>query len=342
MKKKSLFFLFLLSFQILCPPKNTKTWAEAGFNDSSLSFYISPKESYVGDEVQLYYEFFPPADFASFFQTNKIFLEKPQFSLFASYDCELQSIEIVQTHKKGLEKSYALSIYFIPFVTGVIEIPEFDLRELLAHETQKTKEDFGASLIPIKIPPFEIQNILSIYPDSSLRPMRGIILLPGTSVFVYLLLAILIGISIFLFYIGYAAKKIRFSFFGLWKRLFYFFYVFGIKRKIKKLLKKNIRLGEFSQIVHRYLCLYLTKRFGIDFSAATNTEILQTIRMSQEGLLSEKEETILFDIQTLFIRLDFLRFSLEGPENKGEEEREKKERVSQLLGLIAEMESQHV
>ena len=71
MKKKSLFFLFLLSFQILCPPKNTKTWAEAGFTDNSLSFYISPKESYVGDEVQLYYEFFPPADFPSFFKQIK-------------------------------------------------------------------------------------------------------------------------------------------------------------------------------------------------------------------------------------------------------------------------------
>ena len=344
MNKTKRIFIFFILFQILCPPKSI-----TNENDSSIAFYMNPKDAYVGDEVSVYYEFYAPIDLFSLFGTEKLRFNKPRFPLFDSYNCELLFIEISGSYQKDSTSPYLLHLCFLPFTTGIIDIPAFDLRHFFSSEglgegLMGTEDFFGPNEIPIKIPSFEIKTILSLYPDTGIRPMQGIVLLPGTSFLVYLFLCLFLLCIILALYFTYSAKKIQFSVLGFFKSFFRFFFVLMISQKIKKLLKKNIDLRTFSFRLHASLCHYISKRTGNDCSSATNTEILQSLHLFYDGLLGEREEAILFDLQTLFIRLDYFRFSpvLLQEEALKADEGEKKSLANQVIVLMRDWEKQNV
>lgn len=336
MNKNSLFLIFLLFIQILCP-QSVSIWASNEVNEE-VFFSISPKEAYVGDKVTLFYEFYSPLDLFSLSDSDILIFDSPQFSFFGSNNCLVQSVEIV--NQKKTKAPYLLRIHFSSFQTGTIEVPTFDLRTFLAHESQSSEAYFGKDEIPIQIPDFEIKSILSLYPDTTLRPMQGSILVPGTSLFVYVLLCFIVVFIILFFYFSYRARKMQFSFLRLLKSLFYTVSTLRIRAKIKKTVKFPISIRDFSFRLHTLLCLYLTKRFAVDFSSYTNKEIQDYIKAFYTNLLDEEAETLLFDLQTIFVRLDYFRFS----ETISEvyTDGEKKVLVQTVLDFITKMERKNV
>ena len=344
-KTKTLFIFFMLfqilcpSFQILCPPRSSisKIIASEKTN-SETGFYLSPKDVYVGDLASLNYEFYASFDLNDLCGSDTINFNSPDFPAFFAFNSKVYDIEI--SKEKNIDSLYTLKIHFSAFETGLIEVEDFDLRSFLANELKIKEESFGKNPILIQIPAFEIKSILSLYPDTPIRPMKGILLLPGTSYFVYFFLCFIILFIIMFFYITHSAKKRSFSFFGFLKFFLLKLSIIHLKKKIHRLLKKSLSLRDFSYYLQVLLCKYLKNRFGKDFSSYTNTEIVRYIYLLYEDLLDDESESLLFDLETIFVRLNYLRFS----ENTAEldAESEKKALASQVLAFISGMEKKHV
>lgn len=295
--------------------------AENSYSDSGKpEQLVIPKDAFVGDTVQLQLTFIEQIDlFAlgnkaggnqnekSFSETEKIVLDStiPQLKSFT----EICTVKDFTLSRNGV--SYVMLLVFVPWKTGVIKIPSFDLQDsILGSEyLEKNPEVLQEDIFLISFENIRIESMAENLGEASLRLPGAPIVLPGTHyvlwTFICLLVLLMIFIAVFLVKFQKIVRKIN-----LWRSEFLF-----IKNKIltkislRYLLKEKITDVEFCVQWQKIMRRYLKSRFEVDFSAVAAGRIMNSLNeIASENSSVEIEEALISLVQ-LFKRTDYIKFA---------------------------------
>ena len=276
---------------------------------------VMPKDVYVGDEAEIRFEF----SFAEkLFEGDSPSLNVQAFTdvsdmsdvssgsrseneelkrIFFTDDYTIQSMRL-----KGSPPSYVLSIVFIPWKTGEIDMNAFDLSPVL-----------GLSVRPFltDIPPVHIQSITEKTGEKQLRPVKGPIIIPGTTYAVFAFCAVLL-----LFFAVVTALLIRFAlirgfFQAFFERMFSSHSFRAVCRELLFLEKRGQALpsGVFCTRLSRLIRSYLENRFSYPFTAKTSSELVPAFSEFFAHSASERSYAYMQDLYEVCARCDYIRFS---------------------------------
>lgn len=216
-----------------------------------------------------------------------------------------------------------LSLKVVPWKTGYLIIPPFDLLSLL-HEAKNsgTKKDSRSFMISLK--PIPINSLAEKNAVSDFLPQAAPKTLPGTFIF----LAVRIGIYIFLIFAAiFAILKIP----AMKKIIGDFAYLFSLKRNSRKTAKKLKNLlspsqkikndKDFAQNLQNILRDFLKKRFSRNFSSVSTNAIYQEFENLLGGELADFQDEAVEKLIEVFFRTDFIRYSPAAAFQDGEREK---------------------
>jgi len=195
-----------------------------------------------------------------------------------------------------------LSIVFIPWKTGEIDMSAFDLSPVL-----------GLSVRPFltDIPPVHIQSITEKTGEKQLRPVKGPIIIPGTTYAVFAFCAVLL-----LFFAVVTALLIRFAlirgfFQAFFERMFSSQSFRAVCRELLFLEKRGQALpaGVFCTRLSRLIRSYLENRFSYPFTAKTSPELVPAFSEFFAHSASERSYAYMQDLYEVCARCDYIRFS---------------------------------
>jgi len=269
---------------------------------------LIPKEVYVGDEAEIRFEF-------SF--TGNLFNEKTLSSSTAHSISRPASLSVCSdeitarlsngdyTVKKlslsGIGNFYVLSIFFIPWKTGELDMEPFDLASVF---------ELTASPLFIDIPSVPIQSISEKTGEKKLRPVRGPLIIPGTTYIVFLFCAFIL-----LFIAGFIFVLVRFSFIRTFAKSF-FARIFSSRNYLKAcrellFLEKNAAKLDaplFCSRLSNLIRIYLEKRFMQPFRAKTSGELVSAFSAVFAGTASDKSVEYMHELYEVCARCDYIRF----------------------------------
>ena len=276
---------------------------------------VMPKDVYVGDEAEIRFEF----SFAEkLFEGDSPLLNARSFAdvsdmsdispgsrseneelkrIFFTDDYTIQSMRL-----KGSPPSYVLSIVFIPWKTGEIDMSAFDLSTVFSLSVRPFLTD---------IPPVHIQSITEKTGEKQLRPVKGPIIIPGTTYAVFAFCAVLL-----LFFAVVTALLIRFAlirgfFQTFFERMFSSQSFRAVCRELLFLEKRGQALpaGVFCTRLSRLVRSYLENRFSYPFTAKTSTELVPAFSEFFAHSASERSYAYMQDLYEVCARCDYIRFS---------------------------------
>lgn len=283
-----------------------------------VSFSLVPKEFFTGDEVTALYTFTSnDASLAFLTEKGPFVFSSPRLFSSAGYDCLCSKMLLTGSSLSASQNTYVLSITFYPYAPGSIDIPPFDLGELLSsfleadssHTVTASIQSF--SPIHIDIPPFTVTPILSKYPSESLRPLKGPLIIPGTTYVLYGIASLLILFAGFIIFICVHVEKIRTRISSLYHSLSMSVHVKRSLREVRKLQKKgmNIAPQEFAQRIMQILRTFLEKRYFMPFSCTCTEEITALFYDKFQNAWTPGQQDAVHSLYELFLRCDFIRFS---------------------------------
>lgn len=303
-KKTAVFLtIFVFSFPSL---------SAQGFREEEDLFQqvLIPRQVFLGDSAQLQYSFSTPKDLFSIVPHTQellsveISLEAPEFDSLNSC-CTVLDSRIVRTGNH-----YTVSISFIPWKTGLIQFPEFDLADVISGAEYNGGESGSEKFYPVKLQNINIESLASKMNIVSLRSPLAPVTLPGTN---YVLWALIAGIVLFLFFIVlFIARLSRIIYkVKLLRQRVSFFRNSIISRLSLLVLSKSrkIKDTDFALSWQRIMRRYLSFRFGINFDSVSSSNIGRKIIEVTGGLLSDVQETAIESVSAFFVRTDYIRFA---------------------------------
>lgn len=272
------------------------------FSQSDVSQLVFPKRIFVGDTAELRYTFRSPIDF---FSGTEAADELP-ISL-AAFPFQIDSREFSVENAVLLHSGdfYIVVITFVPWMTGTIDFPPFDLLSVLYGEK--------ASGVPLVInpQPFEVSSVLPDGEDTQLRASVPPLLIPGTSYIVYAILLfavmlLVIAVKAAVSYPAIAAGVRNYLTVRKYEKSAR--YAFRCLRRLEK------RSGDFSDdefcvLFKSILRRYLSVRFGCPFETVVSSHVCAVLENASggflEGIALEQAEVV----ERLFRRADYVRFA---------------------------------
>lgn len=289
------------------------------FSAEEASFSLIPQEFFVGDEVKALYSFTShDAYLSDLTEKGPFSFSSPNLFTAAGFDCDCSDIQISKNTNALQKNSYVLTITFYPYITGLIDIPPFDLGELIrsAYDEDTSREEKAQSktsfsAIHIDIPSFSVMPILSRYPADTIRPPHGPVIIPGTTYVLYGIAALFVLVVGLIIYIFLKFEKLAKKAGALYRFLFMSVNLKKSLREIKKLQKKGSELSpsEFALKIVVILRTFLEKRFFLPFSCACTDELQGLFNERFQETFSSDQHEAVHRLYELFLRCDFIRFS---------------------------------
>ncbi|MBP5748227.1 MAG: hypothetical protein J6W63_07705, partial [Treponema sp.] len=180
LRKTAVFvFLLLLGSAVFCQQASLNLAME------DVNQILIPKEVYVGDTAELRFSFNAPVDLFAGVPAEKIkngelllSTENPSF--------KMQNYDVKQISLRLIGRTYTLSLVFVPWVTGTINFPSFDLNALIHSETKVSiPEELADKPFVIELQSVEVLSLVQKYNAITLRPPLPPSLLPGTNYIVW-------------------------------------------------------------------------------------------------------------------------------------------------------------
>lgn len=297
-----LLFCFVLSGSF-CFAQNL---ASKNSSSNSAVQILMPKNVYVGDRCELKYVFHTDVDLfenkisGTDIKTLELLTDWPAFNKM-SEKCLVYRVVLEHI---GFE--YTLTVFFIPWQTGVIDFSSFDLSNLVRASQKKER---SVAAFPVDFAPVSVNSLAGKIGAVSLRPPAGPRVVPGTS-FLLIILAVifLVCAGIVIFFV------LKLPYFLA------FFILAGEQRKIKKLYKNSQRqlnkllkekkddeefCSQLTLTVRKYLC----GRFDECFLSMTCGHFYEKFEEIACGSLSEAQGSAVSDIVEVFGRCDYIRFA---------------------------------
>lgn len=275
------FFLILFALFSFC-------FAE---NDESQTVF--PKKIFVGDKIELRYQFRSAVDF---------FSDLPETqnarSLPFPNENDFYTIDFVSLEKNEL--LYTLVISFRAWKVGDIDFPPIDISRAL----------YGNDASSFFVDPKSV-TISSLLETDELRPIAHPLFVPGTLHVLYALIFVCILLFIALIVLlvkwkklvqAYKRKKILRS------------YQKNAKRTIKKLrklekLKTKIDDCSFASTMQSIIRTYMDARFDYAFTTVTSSAFVEAFETRLGGELSDKKQSGIISLVAVLRRTDYIRYA---------------------------------
>ncbi len=299
--KRKYFFVLLLGFLLYSYILNAQS-------SNSNSQVLVPMEIYVGDTAELQITF----QSAQSLFDSKESLNKEEIKLLnikGSPLCSIDSICSV-TSGKLLRKGdkYTIILSIIPWNSGRIQLPSFNVKELLKQKSKdgdkkKLAEKTESGLF-IKPHPFNVVSLVQKRNITKLQPSLSPLLIPGTTYIIYFVLLFFLFFLIVIIYIlSHLQKMISF-----YKRIITFFELSRNDRIAFKKLKTIQRnsdsytTADLCSELQNTIRIYLKGRFYDDYTMFTTSEI-------EQKLNDCVDDDILDNLLQILRRTDYLRYA---------------------------------
>lgn len=218
--------------------------------------------------------------------------------------------------------TYSLVVSFVPWHTGVLQLPAYDVGAAINSD---------AEIYVIGFNPQEIISISKTTGQNSLQEMNQPLLLPGTTYKIYGAIVSLLLLTIIMIRLIVKRKSLMFF---INNQILLRKYSKNKKLAFKQLIKleqeKNLSDDEVASEIQRIMRGYLEFRFDYPFTKTLASEMLNGFYAATSDLLSEKKVPACEDIAELFIRTDYIRYSKNMNFNGGE----KQQIISRLMNAI--------
>lgn len=279
---------------------------------------LLPKKVYIGDSAEL----------RCTFNSNSLYLkdfvgsESVSLSLNA-FTQELNSqdynIQKITLSSAGVDY-YQLSITFVPWKTGTIILPPYNVSANF--DTSNPLTSFSlADQIEINFEPVNIVSIVEQNQVQGLSPSAPPMLLPGTSYKLYS--ALIIFVLFILLLIRSITKREQIAFFIRHKKLLWKYKknrrltIRALESLLKPVSKKNPAKNdkEFAEALQKILRNYLEVRFEYPFSKTVTSGFMGAFHKIFGGtedfssLMTEEKENACIKMTGIFTRSDYIRYS---------------------------------
>lgn len=235
---------------------------------------------------------------------------------------EINSVQITSTSYN----QYSLVVSFVPWRTGNMELPAYDIGAALNSD---------AEVYVIGFNPQDIVSISKTQGQTILKEMNSPLLLPGTTYKIYG--AIIAVILLFIITIRMIMKRKSLMFF-INNQILLRKYNKNKKLAFKQLIKleqaRGLKDGEVATEIQKIMRSYLEFRFDYPFTKTLASEMLNAFYKATSDLLSEKKVPACEEISALFIRTDYIRYG----KNIAFENGEKQQIISRLMNAIETIE----
>lgn len=259
-------------------------------SDSKLT--ILPQEIYVGDKVLLNYSFYSNITMVK--DSSKKSLNLTDIMDKMNEECR-NDFTITNLLLDTNGSDWSISVVFIPWKTGEIIFPPVDLKDIAG-------KDFS-----VQIPSICVNSILEKTGETSLQNSKSPILIPGTSYLIYGFIFILFLLVGFGFFVARRIFSIKGRFSSLFSNMFKSKNYKNLLKKLKKIKKTSVKISDiqYAEKVYFLLKSYIEKRFSFDLSSVTTAELPVFFSNIFQDDFSEN----INQLYTIFVRLDFIRFS---------------------------------
>ena len=304
---------------------------------------LLPKKVYIGDSAEL----------RCTFNSNSLYLkdfvgsESVSLSLNA-FTQELNSqdynIQKITLSSAGVDY-YQLSITFVPWKTGTIILPPYNVSANF--DTSNPLTSFSlADQIEINFEPVNIVSIVEQNQVQGLSPSAPPMLLPGTSYKLYS--ALIIFVLFILLLIRSITKREQIAFFIRHKKLLWKYKknrrltIRALESLLKPVSKKNPAKNdkEFAEAIQKILRNYLEVRFEYPFSKTVTSGFMGAFHKIFGGtedfssLMSEEKENACIKMTGIFTRSDYIRYSA----GTALDEAERRSIIEESEEVVAELE----
>lgn len=289
---------------------------------------MNPKIVYVGDEACISYTFTNPVDLFVLCDASK--LDKDILQLDVTREAFSSVAKLCTVTEANLQRigiSYTLNVKFIPWITGDIDFPPFDLNEYcraknISDERLALVSEENLSVFSVDLEPVKIASMAERTRSLNLRPAASPVLMPGTRRFVFFMtVLVILGLSLILALLiklhavleGMLLCK---DFLG------HFINVIKTKANLRKLSKNSLGDSDFCLQWQKIMRLYLSRRFNVSFASVTSNKIHDVVCNLNAGLLSDGQEINVVELMALFMRTDYIIFASGSIDSRMEPESE--------------------
>ena len=249
---------------------------------------VFPKAIYIGDKAELRCSFKSEAQLSASAASVQSFTQELDFSVYDIKDVSLQKSQPGQPD----EGAYNLVISFVPWQTGKIQLPDFEVE--------------GVGTIH-----FEAVEVLSLVEQQNVTGLRSYsspLLLPGTTYKIYGSLTAFV--ILFILLIRLIVK---------WRSVVFWFNNTKLKRRYARSKKNTIKAlkkleqeasdSEISTKLQKIMREYLELRLNYPFTKKLTSEMSLAFDQATCGLADENRSAVFENIISIFVRTDYIRFS---------------------------------
>lgn len=278
------------------------------YSQTETSQMVFPKKIYVGDTAELRFTFRSNVDF---FPNEDTLDEKPLLLEKLPFATDNEDFTLIKgmIQRNGL--LYTVVLTFSPWKIGYIDFPQIDLIPAV----------FGSdSTVPFMIDPEPVE-IISILPkgeDSSLRGIRGPLLVPGTIYVVYAAIILFIALLIFIIQTIVRWQQISARMKEKKTLRLYAKNARNALRQFRKLEKNSSKINDvaFCLAVQQIFRFYLSVRFGRKFDCLSTDQIAPVFDDITAGTMNDFTRETVSSVVEIFRRADYLRFAHDSLDSK--------------------------
>lgn len=252
---------------------------------------LVPKQVYIGDTAELRCSFNYSSEILQQLTVQGV-TELPVSAFLLPLDSRDFQINKVTLAPAGVNY-YQLTITFIPWKTGEIQFPPYEI------------EGINFSFEPVTIVSLTEQNSITALQDSS-SPL----LLPGTTYKLYVSLILVVIVLFFSIRTIIHYKQVAFFFKNQKLKRKYRKNAQSTKKKLLALLQNKVLAEkDISSEIQKILRNYLEVRFSYPFTKTVTSDLMRGFYNATLGLLSEEKEIAFESFVTAFVRTDYIRYS---------------------------------
>lgn len=273
---------------------------------------LMPLEVYVGDRAEIRYTFRSAIDF---FSGDKSIEKKELKNPFVGLE---DNFSVVKAELYQNDMDYTLRFVIIPWKTGTISFPSFNLNSALGIKTESagsegTAKSTSASTVPefyVALYPIQIKSIVEKTDNHQMMPPVPPIIIPGTT---YVIFLIALGAVIFLILFFRVLLKFN-SIKNKWKlylkKRAYKRNAEDALKKIKKLYKNTKSSDiEFCTGLQNITRNYLEFRFDYRFTAISSSKFRSAFEKICFGDIPSEIAFSVEDLAAMFVRTDYIRYA---------------------------------
>ena len=263
---------------------------------------VFPKSIYIGDRAEIRCQFTSDTTLTEGALSAQNFISSIDFSV-----CEIKDITLQSAGPAAGNNSYNLIINFVPWHTGSIHLPDF---EIYLPSSSEEKELYGT----IHFEEIKVLSLVEQQGVNSLQDYASPLLLPGTAYKIYGSIAAFIILLIIFIRLIVKRHAVAFWFKTMKLRLRYR----RNKKNAIKALKALKPEKDSATLMQKIMREYLEVRLEYPFTKTLTSEMSLAFDRATLSLADENKQNAFEDIVRVFVRTDYIRFSSSGRFKDGE------------------------